>query len=139
MRRTLSCGFVVAVLLAIAGCGGPLKYKVASTRLAPGADADMTADVNDSQNNTAVVLKITNLPPADRVSPQAKFFVAWARKGDSGVWARLGTIKFDLEKRTGEITTTVPERAFDFEISAEPDESAQSPSADVVFTQRVSK
>jgi predicted small lipoprotein YifL len=139
MRRILAGSFVMAALLALSACGGPLKYKVASSRLAPGADADITATINESQNNTAVEVHVVNLPPAGRVNPNAKFFIAWARKGESGVWSRLGTLKFDEEKRTGDIVGTVPEQAFDLEVSAEADEGVASPSADVVFSQHVAR
>jgi predicted small lipoprotein YifL len=139
MRRILGYGFVLSVLAALAGCGGPLKYKVASSRLAPGADADITANINEAQNNTNVEIKIVNLPPPGRVNPNAKFYVAWARKGESGVWSRLGTVKFEEEKRTGMISGTVPEQVFDLEVSAEADEGTASPSADVVFSQHVAK
>lgn len=139
MRRILVASFAVAFLLALAGCGGPLKYKVASSRLAPGADADIVATINESQNNTNVEIHVVNLPPPARVNPNAKYFVTWARKGDNGVWSRLGTLKFDEEKRTGELIGTVPEQVFDIEVSAEADEGVASPSADVVFSQHVAQ
>jgi predicted small lipoprotein YifL len=139
MRQHLRYGFVVAAALALAGCGGPLQYKVSSSRLAPGADADITATVNSEQNQTALVVHATNLPPPGRVNPNAKHYVGWARKGNTGVWSRLGTVKFDEEKRTAELTATVPEQDFDFELSAEADEGVQSPSADVVFSQHVAR
>ncbi len=139
MRRFLVGSFAVVVLFALAGCGGPLKYKVASSRLAPGADADIVATINEAQNNTNVEIHVVNLPPPARVNPNAKFFVTWARKGDNGVWSRLGTLKFDEEKRTGELIGTVPEQVFDIEVSAEADEGVASPSADVVFSQHVAQ
>jgi len=139
MRRILAGSFVMAVLFAVAACGGPLKYKVASSRLAPGADAEIVATINESQNNTNVELHVVNLPPPGRVNPNAKAYIAWARKGDSGVWSRLGTVKFDEVKRTGELIGTVPEQVFDIEVSAEADEGVASPSADVVFSQHVAQ
>ncbi len=139
MSRILGCGLVMATVIALAGCGGPLQYKIPSSRLAPGADAEITANVNEAQNQTTLEVHAKNLPPAGRVNPNAKYFVAWQRKTSGGVWARLGTVKFDEEKRTGELMATVPEQAFDFEISAEAEEGAASPSADVVFSQTVAK
>jgi predicted small lipoprotein YifL len=139
MRQFSGYGLVVAMTLALAACGGPLQYKVPSSRLAPGADADITATVNEAQNQTALEMKAVNLPPPSRVNPNAKHYVAWARKDNAGVWSRLGTVRFDEEKRTAELTATVPEQGFDFELSAEADEGTQSPSADVVFAQRVAK
>lgn len=137
MSRTFGFGFVMAALVVLAACGGPLKYNVPSSRLAPGADAEIVATVSEEKNQTAVELHAKNLPPPGRVNPNARAYVAWARKMDNGVWARLGTIKFDEEARTAELMATVPEVAFEIEISAEPDENAASPSADVVFYQKV--
>lgn len=139
MRRIPAMSFLMALAFVVAACGGPLKYKVASSRLAPGADADITATINESQNNTNVEVHVVNLPPAARVNPNAKFFVAWARKGENAVWSRVGTVKFDEEKRTGELIGTVPEQTFDFEVSAEAEEGPASPSADVIFSQHVAK
>ena len=142
MRLSTVHGFSVLAalaMIALAGCGGPLHYKIPSSRLAPGGDAEITANINESQNQTALEVKVMNLPPASRVNPNAKVFVAWQRKGENGIWARLGTLKFDEEKRTGDLAATVPEQVFDFEISAEADEGAKSPSADIVFAQRVAR
>ena len=138
MRIALPSGFVLAALLALAGCGGPLKYNIASSRIAPGADAEIVADVNESTNQTALEVKVKNLPPAARVNPNAKAFVGWARK-EKGAWARVGTVMFNEDARTGQLTGTVPELSFDFQISAEADEGAASPSADVVFLQHVAR
>lgn len=137
MSRSFRFGFVMAALVVLAACGGPLKYNIPSSRLAPGGDAEIIATVNEAQNQTAVEIHAKNLPPPGRVNPNAKHYVAWQRKGDSAVWARLGSVKFDEETRMAELTATVPEIAFDLEVSAEADESAQSPSADVVFMQRI--
>lgn len=139
MRRFFHCALAAASVLVLAACGGPLKYNVASSRLAPGADAEIVAEVNDEQNQTSVNFQAKNLPPPGRVNPNGKHYVAWQRKGNDGVWSRLGTVLFDEEKRTAQIQATVPERAFEFEVSVEANESAVSPSADVVFSQRVAK
>lgn len=139
MRRILACGLVVAALAALAACGGPLKYNVASSRLAPGADAEIIANVNESTNQTALEVHVKNLPPPSRVNPNAKSYVGWYRKAEKGTWQRVGTVTFLEEARTGELTGTVPEQVFDFEISAESDDGAVSPSADVVFSQNVAK
>lgn len=139
MRRLLGSGLIAAFVLVLAACGGPLKYSVASTRLAPGADSEIVADVNEAQNQTTLEFKAQNLPPPNRVNPQGTIYVAWQRKNSNSPWARLGTVNFDEGKRTAEITATVPEQAFDFEVSVEANAGAQSPSSDVVFSQRVAR
>ena len=139
MRRLLGSAFVTAFVLLLAACGGPLKYSVPSSRLAPGADAEIVANVNEDQNQTTIEIHAKNLPPPNRVNPNGLHYVAWQRKNNSSPWARLGTVRFDEGARTAELTATVPEQSFDFEISVEANEGAQSPSADVVFSQRVAK
>lgn len=139
MRRWLNSALVAAFALVVAACGGPLKYNVPSSRLAPGADAEIVANVNEGQNQTMIEIHAKNLPPAGRVNPNGLFYVAWQRKNSNTPWARLGTVKFDEVARTAELIATVPEQAFDFEVSVEANESVQSPSADVVFAQRVAK
>jgi predicted small lipoprotein YifL len=139
MRRWLGSALVAASVLVLAACGGPLKYNVPSSRLAPGADAEIVANVNEDQNQSLVEFHAKNLPPPARVNPNGTCYVAWQRKSDKMPWARLGTVKFDEANRTADLTATVPEQSFDFEVSVEANESVQSPSADVVFSQRVAK
>ncbi|MEZ4297163.1 MAG: hypothetical protein R3B70_19515 [Polyangiaceae bacterium] len=139
MRANLGPGLIFIAAVALTACGGPLTYNMPSSRLAPGADAELVANVNEDQNNTAFELHAKNLPPPGRVNPNGKYYVAWQRKSNQGGWLRVGTLIFDEAKRTGELTATVPEQGFDFAVSVEAEEGAQSPSADVIFSQRVQR
>lgn len=139
MRRFLSCALAAAAVIVLAACGGPLKYNIASSRLAPGADAEIVVNLNEGQNTAALELHAKNLPPPSRVNPNGKFYVAWQRKSDKVGWSRLGNVLFDEDNRTAEFTATVPEQSFDFAISVEANEGVQSPSADVVFSQHVAR
>ena len=139
MRRLLGSALALACVLVLSACGGPLKYNIPSSRLAPGADAEIVANINEDQNQSAVEFRAKNLPPPARVNPNGLFYVAWQRKNVDAPWARLGTVKFDEETRLAELMATVPEQSFDFEVSVEANEGAQSPSADIVFSQRVAK
>lgn len=134
MTRSLFC---VCLTLLLAACGGPLKYEIASTPKAPGADAKLVAKVNESQHQTTFELEVKNLPPPDRVSEGATDYVAWSRKNASAVWSRLGSLKYESGDRGGSMTGSVPETSFDFEMTAEKAALAASPSSDVVFTQHV--
>jgi hypothetical protein len=127
---------VCLALLSFA-CGGPLKYQIASTPKAPGADAHLVATVNESQHQTTFELEVKNLPPPDRVAEGATDYVAWSRKNSSATWARLGSLKYESGDRGGSMSGSVPETAFDFQMSAEKAALAASPSTDVVFSQRV--
>lgn len=136
MTRSLLNVFAALLLVA---CGGPLKYELASTPKAPGADGKLVAHVHNDQHNTEFEIEVKNLPPPDRVSEGATDYVAWHRKNSSAIWARLGSLKYDPSDRDGEMKGSVPETSFDFQITAEKAALAASPSSDVVFSQHVSE
>jgi len=125
--------------LAIVACGGPLKYQLASSPKAPGADAQLVADVKEDQKLTQLEVEITNLAPPSRINEGSTHFVAWQRKNDGASWSRIGDLQYDPASRKGKLSGSVPETSFDFEVTAEKTESPVSPSADVVFSQRVAK
>jgi hypothetical protein len=123
----------------LAACGGPLKYSVASTARAPGADAKVVADISTDQGQTRLDVDVVNLPPPGRVSDKATNYTAWYRKNSDATWSRIGGLKYDNSGREGTITGSVPEIAFDFTVTAEENESPASPSPDVILAQRVGK
>ena len=133
----LTFSLCLAVLLA--ACGGPLKYQVASSPRAPGADAKIVADVSADQGQTQLEVEIKNLAPPGRVTQNAKDYVVWYRKNSSATWARVGGLKYDEGSREGTLTGSVPEIAFDLSVTAEESDGPASPSADVVVSQRVEK
>lgn len=129
----------VAFGLALAACGGPLKYQVGGTQLSPGSDAKITADVDQDHGKTDLEIKATALTPPDRLMPDATAYVVWARKDDKAQWTRVGALDLEDEKRTGKGKFTVPEAAFDMIISVEKDPNAASPSGKTVFEKRIQK
>jgi len=135
MTRSLS--YVCMGLLLLAACGGPLKYQIASTPKAPGADGKLVATVHEDQHQTEVELEVSNLPPPDRVAEGATDYVGWARKNANAVWARLGSLKYDSSDRGGMMKGSFPETSFDFQVTAEKAALAASPSSEIVFAQRV--
>jgi hypothetical protein len=123
--------------LLLLACGGPLKFQMASTPKAPGSDAKLVAAVHEEQHQTELEFEAKNLAPPERVSEGATAFVAWSRKSPDSVWARMGGLEYDSDSREAQLKGTVAETAFDFEITAEKSDGPASPSADVVFNQRV--
>ncbi len=123
----------------LAACGGPLKYSVPSTPLAPGADAKIVADISADQGQTSLAVDIVNLPPAGRVAEKAKNYTAWYRKNSDATWSRIGGLKYDDSGREGTLNGSVPELAFDFTVTAEENESPASPSPSVILAQHVGK
>jgi len=125
------------VLLLVVGCGGPLSYKVASSAKAPGADANIKADVSKDQHLTKLNVDALNLPPPERVTGGTRIFIIWTRKNTEAQWARAGNLRYDAAKREGLFEGTVPEVDFDLQITVEKDDGAQSPSPDMVFAQHI--
>jgi len=130
---------VLALVTLLAACGGPLKYQVASSAKAPGADAKLVADVNSSLGQTQLEVEVANLAPADRVAAGSTSYVAWYRKGSDAQWSRIGALDYDNDDRKGELKGSVPETAFDFTLTAEKSGTPTSPSPEIVFSQRVAE
>ena len=129
--------FAFSLPLLVAACSGPLKYQVPSSSKAPGADAKIVADVKAEQRQTLLEVTAENLPPAARVADGSSTYVVWQRKDSSGKWSRVGGLDYKEGDRKATFKGSVPETSFDLEISAEKEASAESPSADIVFAQRV--
>jgi hypothetical protein len=137
-------GFVNGVLLLVlsgaaaaqSGCG-TLKYNVPSSSVAPGADAKVTAEVKKKQHQTMLEVTATNLIPPSRVQPDGVQYVAWYRHDPSGAWSRIGTLDYDEDARKAILAGSVPETAFDLQISVEPGIPPTSPSPKILFSQRV--
>lgn len=128
---------LIPVIALLVACGGPLKYKVASSPTAPGADGNLVAKVLEDQNQTKITFEATNLVPPNRVSPETKSYVVWYRTGKDTPWNRVGALKYDEDDRAGEFEGSVPAIAFDLEVSAESAADSASPSSVIVFSQRV--
>jgi hypothetical protein len=132
MRRAwLSIG------LLLVACGGPLKYTIASSAKAPGADATIKAAISKDQHLTRLNVEAMHLPPPERVTVGTRIFIIWTRKNSEAQWARVGNLRYDATAREGLFEGTVPEVDFDLQITTEKDDGAQSPSTDMVFTQHI--
>lgn len=135
MNQRSHSGVLLALLLT--ACGGPMRYELGSTAKAPGADAVLVADIKAEQNATRLTIEIKNLAPPDRVAAGAAHYVVWQRKGAQVAWARVGGLEYDPDAREGSFEGSVPEAAFDLQVTAEKELSTASPSPDAVLSQRV--
>ncbi len=123
-------------VLATSACG-PLKYQLKGTALATGADAVIVADVQKEQAMTLLEVKATDLPPPDRVMSGSLVFVVWQRKDSAAPWTRVGVLEYAEGAREGTFKATVPEVAFEVQITAEREPAPVSPGPDAVFFQKV--
>jgi hypothetical protein len=123
---------------ALAGCGGPLRFALKGTPIAPGSDAAVVAKVDEKSAMTHLNITVEHLAPPDRLQSGGTAFVVWARKDDNATWSRVGAINYDADARKGGLSeASVPLMAFDLIISIEEQVAPASPSPHVVFTQRV--
>lgn len=134
-RFSWKFGFALAAL--VVACGGPLKYQVASTDKAKGADATIKAEAKTAEHQMVLSIDAVNLAPPARITDGAKAFVVWGRKNSAAQWGRMGNFTYDDGARSGKFNGTYPELEFDLEISVEKDDNAGSPSADVIFSQHI--
>jgi hypothetical protein len=124
---------------ALTACGGPLKYQIHGSAKAPDADAKIVADVQKEAGLTKLKINGEHMAPPDRLVPGASTYVVWARKDDGDKWQRVGALKYDEGSRVGSIEeASVPLLSFDLEVSIEKGATPESPSSDVVLSQRVS-
>ncbi|CAN5247333.1 hypothetical protein BH09MYX1_BH09MYX1_51330 [soil metagenome] len=128
--------FGLAALLLVA-CGGPLKYQVASTDKAKGADATIKAEAKTAEHQMVLSIDAVNLAPPTRITDGAKAFVVWARKSTAAQWSRVGNFTYDESARSAKFNGTFPELEFDIEISVEKDDNAGAPSSDIIFSQHI--
>lgn len=134
---TMRYRFVAALLLMTAACGGPMKYQVASSPKAPGADAKLVADIKAKNNVTNVDFSAEHLPPPTRIAEGSTTYMAWYRESSHQAWQRIGGLDYDEDSRKAALLGSVPATAFDFAVTVESESTVASPSPDVVFAQRV--
>jgi outer membrane lipopolysaccharide assembly protein LptE/RlpB len=137
MNRHLGPALLSCIVLALAACGGALKYELRGTQLSPGSDARLEAKVDSARNLTQFELRAVNLTPPDRVLDNGTTYVVWTRRNSDVPWMRLGALELTDEGRAGSASLTVSEVAFDLLVSAEVNAEIASPSGKTLFEQRV--
>jgi len=123
--------------LLLTACGGALSYQMKGSELSPGADATITADVQDDRHLTRFDLTASNIAPADRIGEGATTYVVWARPNFRTPWTRLGALDLGDDGRSGSAKLTYAETDFDVLVTAEPDPEVSSPSKMELFKQHV--
>lgn len=136
---TRRLGPLALVLAAgLVACGGPLHFASHGTPKAPDAEAEIVADVNANESITKINIQAEHLAPPDRLAEEGSAFVVWARKDDGKEWQRVGALKYDADKRKGELTdASVPHTAFDLAVTVETKTAPPTPSPNVVIFQRI--
>lgn len=124
--------------VALAACGGPLRYSLHGTPKAPDADAQVEADVSSAAGMTRLKMKVDHLAPPDRLRADGTTYVVWARKNDDAQWQRVGALVYDADGRSGELAdSSVPLTSFQLIVSVETQSTPAAPSADVVISHKI--
>jgi hypothetical protein len=79
-----------------------------------------------SDGNTKLEVTVEHLAPPDRVTPNATSYVVWVTPKSGGPAQNMGSLKVD-DKLKGELTTVVPFRDFEIQVTPEPNSHATSP------------
>ncbi|HEY3356814.1 MAG TPA: hypothetical protein VGQ83_26420 [Polyangia bacterium] len=124
-------------VLALAACGGPLKFNIKGTPKAPDLDCKIQANVADEQGITLLQMQLDHLAPPDRFASGATHFVAWSKGGES--YNRVGALKYDKDKRTGALEATSPDVSFVLIITAEGKVNPAAPSTTIILEQKIAK
>ncbi|WP_438040087.1 hypothetical protein [Sorangium sp. So ce128] len=131
-RLGLTLGLLAS--MALAGCGGPSEQTIQGTRLAPGADAHITADIDSDAATTRLLVNVVHLSPPERIEAGSTHFVVWQRPSSESPWRRVGVLDYNAESRRGKLAgMTVPHADFELLITVEKQSSPRSPSSAAVI------
>ncbi|WP_437528123.1 hypothetical protein WME79_44205 [Sorangium sp. So ce726] len=131
-RLGLTLGLLAS--LALAGCGGPSEQTIQGTRLAPGADAHITADIDADAATTRLLVNVVHLSPPERLEAGSTHFVVWQRPSSESPWRRVGVLDYNADSRRGKLAgMTVPHANFELLITVEKQSSPRSPSSAAVI------
>lgn len=130
----LGCGILASAL----GCSGAQSYEPRSSSIASDSDAKIVANASKAEGQTRLDVTIEHLAPPDRIADRGARYVVWYRHDESSHWKRVGTLDYDAGNRRGQLAqTTIPELAFDLEVTDESSNAPDDPSSAMILSQRV--
>jgi hypothetical protein len=138
MSSTLRPVILGLGLLALAAGCGTLRYDVRGGR-DPGAGLRIVAELNRDQLLTRLSFRAANLSPPERILDGGQAYVLWARRNSDTPWTRLGALKYHSGSRQGSLEATHKDLRFEVVLTVERGDQPPSPSADVMFAQRVQR
>ena len=127
--------FAFFVVLLLGACGADARYIVIGSAKAPSASGIVELEELDG-GSTLVTVHLQYLHPPARADEGATQYVAWFQ-GPSGSPVRAGSVQYNAEERTGDLTATAPFDDLTVKITAEHDATPVAPSAVVIATQSV--
>ena len=117
-------------------CGADGRFVVIGTARAPSASGIVEVDEIDG-GSTFVTIHLEHLHPPERLAPGHTAYVVWFQ-GVGGAPMRAGTLAYDPNERTGDLSETSSSHDFIVKVTVERDENPATPSEFVIATQEVS-
>lgn len=135
IAKRLVSGGIVLLALVLGACGADARYIVIGSAKMPSTSGTVELEELDG-GSTLVTVHLQYLHPPARVEEGATQYVAWFQ-GPSGAPVRAGTLQYNPEERTGDLTATAPFDDLTVKITAEHDATPVTPSSAVIATQSV--
>jgi hypothetical protein len=135
MRAAIPGLLKVALFLLLAACGADARYIVIGSARAPSASGIVELEELDG-SSTLVTVHLEYLHPPAKIDAQSTTYVVWFA-GPTGAPLRAGTLRYNPEARTGDLTATSPFDQLTVKVTAERDGSPPTPSSTVIATQSV--
>ena len=122
-------------LCAMLACGGGNRFVVLGTAKAPSTSGIIELDDMDG-GNTLVTVHMEHLHPPSRLDESFESYVVWFQS-EGGSPVRAGELRYDPDKRTGDLSETATFTEFVVKITAEKTNNSSEPSKFVIATQEV--
>jgi hypothetical protein len=125
----LSTGLFCAMAMVFVGCAS--KQEKLESKIAPAAEATVTANKGDN-DNTKLNIKVKHLAEANKLSEDAKQYVVWVSPEGSNTPQNVGALKVDKDLE-GRHETTIPYKNFRVFVTPEQSQMASAPTGPIVF------
>lgn len=132
-RWVLACAPLVVALTS--ACGGD-RYILIGTARAPSASGFAQVKGTAAQS-TELLVHLEQLHPVEALDPGLHAYVVWFEDGKATP-VRGGALKYEPEKRQGELKAKSPYRKFVVKVTAEANDTPSGPSAFVVASEQIS-
>lgn len=133
-RSRATAALWLAALLLSYGCGGGTRLIVLGTARAPSTSGVFEVD-ELSAGRTLVAIHMEHLHPPERLEDGLTHYVVWFES--DGTPVRAGTLDYDQDSRTGDLTGTSASQQFVVKITAERSAAPAQPSDFVIVQQDV--
>jgi hypothetical protein len=130
MKRNLQLFGLIGVVAMLLACGGT-QYVLQGQERAAGADGRVEVEAQDG-GNYLVSVQTENLLPPSRLGEELTTYVVWFQPSEQTP-QRMGQIAYDADSRSGSMTATTANTAFQVIVTGEVAPDVVTPSENVVF------